>query len=76
MNETKPVYFHYCPALGKDSRIVEATMLNSDNTIVIKRQNKCPFCSATAGEVRYASGVTPNPDGSYSVDMSKAERVT
>lgn len=72
---TKPVYFHDCPALGKNTKIIEATMLSSDNTIVLKRQNKCPFCSATAGEIRYASGVTPNPDGSYTVNMALAERV-
>ena len=76
MTEVKPVYFHDCPALGKNTRIIESTMLSSDNTVVIKRHNKCPFCSATAGEVRYASGVTPNHDGSYTIDMSKAERVT
>lgn len=71
----KPVYYHDCRALGPHTKIIEATMLNKEGTVILKRQNKCPFCSATAGEIRYGRGVTPQLDGSYLVDMSIAERV-
>lgn len=73
--KANPVYFHDCPALGANTRIMQATRLNSDNTVVLYRQYKCVFCSETAGEIEYAAGITPRPEGGYWVDMSKAEKV-
>lgn len=76
MTDYKHVYYHDCPALGKNTKVIESTMLSSDNKVVLFRQNKCPFCSITKGERRYANGVTPDPNGGYLVDMSIAERMT
>jgi hypothetical protein len=70
--EAKPVYYHDCPALGKRARVAEATMLSSDNTVVLGHQHKCPFCSYVADEFRPAPGVTVNRDGTYTVEMTKA----
>jgi hypothetical protein len=67
-----PVYYHDCPALGKHTRVIEATSISKDNTVILGHQHKCPFCSHTADEFRPAPGVTVNPDGKYSVDMTKA----
>lgn len=75
MNEAEHVYYHDCPALGKNTRVIESTMLDKENTVVLFRQNKCPFCSTTRGDRRLANGVTENTDGSFTVDMSIAERV-
>lgn len=75
MNEVEPVYFHNCPALGPDTRIPRAVRLDKENKVVLMYHHVCPFCSATGGDPEYAAGVTPNPDGSYSVDMSKAQIV-
>lgn len=38
-------------------------------------QHKCPFCGATAGDFEAGVGVTVNPDGSYLVDTTKAEKL-
>lgn len=71
-----PVYYHDCPALGPNTRIPRAVCLDNTSTIVICYRHKCPFCSATAGEIEYAKGVTPNADGiSYSVNIDLAEKV-
>jgi len=73
--EAKPVYMHDCPALGKNTKIIESTMLSDgDDKVLLYRQNKCPFCSKTAGEKRYGRGVIPLADGGYSVDMGLAEK--
>ena len=73
--EAKPVYYHDCPALGKNAKVIESTMLDNKNEVVLFRQNKCPFCSQKAGGRRYANGVRENIDGSFTVDMNLAERV-
>lgn len=73
--KTSPIYYHDCPALGPHTKVVRATLLNKDNTIVLGYQHKCPFCSATAGEFEPAPGVKLLPDGTYAVDVTKAGRV-
>lgn len=73
--ETRPVYFHDCPALGSHTRLPRALMADSDGEYIMYYHHKCPFCSATAGEKEYAKGVTPRPDGSYSVDTRIAEKL-
>jgi hypothetical protein len=73
--EAEPVYYHDCPALGRHTRVIEATMANKDGTVVLGRQHKCPFCSYCADEFRPTQGVTVLANGKYAVDMSKAERM-
>lgn len=70
--ETKVIHFHDCPVLGKQTRVIEATLVSKDGKVVLGWQNKCPFCSSTASEFRPAPGVTVTGPGRYSVDMSKA----
>lgn len=72
----KHVHYHDCPALGPHTKVIRALTLDRAREVVLYFQHKCPFCSYVAGDREYGSGVTPRPDGSFSVDMSKAERVS
>lgn len=71
--ETTPVHFHDCRVLGNNVKLPRAFMADGTSTYVLYYQFKCPFCSTTAGERVLARGVTQNPDGSFSVDVTKAE---
>lgn len=62
--EAKPVHYHNCPALGPQTKIIRATMLSKDGSVVLG-------CT-TAGDFECAPGVTQLPDGTYTVDMSVA----
>lgn len=74
--EATPVYYHECPALGPNARVIEATLMNKEATVVLGYQYKCPFCSYTATDFKAAPGVTPLGEGKYSVDMSQAIKAT
>jgi hypothetical protein len=73
--EATPVYYHDCPALGPQTKIIRATLADSKGEVILGYQHKCPFCLQTAGEWEPAPGVTILPEGGYSVDMSKAIRM-
>lgn len=70
-----PVYYHDCPALGSNTKVPRALVADREGNIILFYQHKCVFCSYVAGDRQYAKGVTPLPDGGYSVDMSIAERL-
>lgn len=73
--KTTPVYYHNCPALGPQTKIIRAVLADSKGEVILGYQHKCPFCSQTAGEWEPAPGVTVLAEGGYSVDMSKAIRM-
>lgn len=74
--EAKVVHYHNCRALGPNTKIIEATRLDSKNEYVIGYQYKCPFCSQTAGPFRPAPGIMENPNGEgWLVDTKIAIRV-
>lgn len=73
--EATPVYYHDCPALGNHTRLPRALMASEGGEYVLFYQHKCPFRSKTGGERVYSKGVTVNPDGSYNVDTSIAEKM-
>lgn len=73
--EATPVHYHNCPALGPQARIVRATLLDSKQEWVIGYQHKCPFCGETAGDFEFAEGVTSLPDGTLTLDPTKAIKV-
>lgn len=75
IGEATPVYYHDCRALGKHAIIPRALMADSDGEFILYYHHKCPFCSQTRGEVEYAKGVTPNPNGGYTVDTKIAEKL-
>lgn len=72
--EATPVYYHDCPALGKDTKLPRALMADSKGEYILYYQHKCPFCSKTGGEIEYASGVTPTANG-YLIDPKIAEKL-
>lgn len=71
----EPVYYHDCPALGPQTKIVRSMRADSKGEVVLYYHRKCPFCSATAGEIELAPGVKYNDNGTFSVDMSVAEKL-
>ena len=73
--ETKPVYFHDCPALGPNARVPRALLADKTGTYVLAYQHKCPLCGCTAGEMELGVGVTYNLDGTCTVDITKAEKL-
>lgn len=73
--ETRPVYYHTCPALGANTKIPRAMRADRDSEYILGYQHKCPFCSATGGEFIPGVGVTVNDDDTYSVDTTKAEKL-
>lgn len=73
--ETKPVYFHDCRALGPHTRIPRALLADKAGEYILCYYHKCPFCSATAGEMELAPGVIRNADGSWSVNTAIAEKM-
>jgi hypothetical protein len=73
--EPTPVYFHNCRALGPKTRIPRALVADQSGTYVLCYYHKCPFCSATAGEMELAPGVIRNADGSWSVNTAIAEKM-
>lgn len=76
MPEVKPVYFHDCPALGPHTRLPRGLIADKQANYVICYQHKCPFCSATAGEREPAPGITFIDEDTYTVDLTKVERLT
>lgn len=73
--EATPVYWHDCRALGPHTRLPRALMADSTGEYVLYWQHKCPFCSQTAGDKVYATGVKPLPGGGYEVNTVIAERL-
>lgn len=73
--ETQPVYYHTCPALGADTKIIRAMIPDMDKEYILGYRYKCPFCGATGGEFIPGVGVTVNDDDTYSVDKNKAEKL-
>lgn len=72
--ETRPVYYHNCPALGPNTKLPRALMADKEGKYILYYQHKCPFCSQTAGEKVLANGVTETVDG-YLIDEKKAEKM-
>lgn len=75
MAEVTPVYYHYCPVLGPDTKIPRALLADKDGEYILCYHHKCVFCNVTAGERELAKGVTLNDDGTYSVDTKIAEKL-
>jgi hypothetical protein len=72
--ETTPVYFHDCPALGKNIKLPRALLADDKGEYILYYHHKCLFCSETGGEREYATGVTPTADG-YLIDTKIAEKL-
>jgi hypothetical protein len=73
--EVTPVYYHDCPALGPHTRTPRALIADKETNYVIGYRHKCPFCGATPTDLEPASGITLNNDGTYTVDLSKVEKL-
>lgn len=73
--ETKYVYYHDCRVLGDNTKLPRALMADSNSEFILYYQHKCPFCSQTAGEIEYAPGVMPDPNGGWFVNTNIAERL-
>lgn len=59
----EPVYFHDCPALGKNARVVKAYFGSKDGSVIYGQQYKCPFCSYSIGELEPVADLRlDNPD--------------
>lgn len=70
-----PVFYHDCVALGKNTILPRALMADSEGEVILYWQHKCPFCGQTGGQRVLAPGVSENSDGTWSVDMTKVERL-
>lgn len=72
--EPESVYFHDCPALGKNTKTIRSLKMDSDNEYALYTSHKCPFCPAQSGERELFDGVTENEDGTFSIDTKVARK--
>jgi hypothetical protein len=52
----EPVYYHNCPALGPNTKVIKAYRGNAQGTVIYGWQHKCPFCSYEADEFHPNNG--------------------